>query len=178
MTIIAYCHETKRVYVDSKVSWTNGRPSMNVNKIGRFTHEGKPVTYTQSGSSIAGNALLKALLQAIDADAYTLETATPNFDGVSLFVAYRNKVWFVEGRHDKNGKSSDIICLSGLEHDVCAGSGGGFYSAYRAIGMSVRNAIVNAARFNVTCGLPIRCFDCTGDQHEIRSNDEVKQDER
>lgn len=178
MTIIAYCHETKRIYVDSKTSWTNGRPPMIVNKIGRLTHEGKAVTYTQSGSSMAGNALLKALLRAIDKDAHTLEAATPVMDGVSLFAAYRNKIWFVEGRHDKTGNSSDIVCLSDLEHDICAGSGGGFYSAYRALGMNVKDAVASVAMFNVTCGLPIRCFDGTGDQHVIRVDNEAKRDER
>lgn len=167
MTIIAYCHETELVYVDSRTSWTNGRPPMSVNKVGKLTHEGKTVTFARSGASVAGNALLKALLRAIDSDVYTLETTSPSTDGVSLFVAYRNKIWFVEGQHSKAGYSSDVVCLSDLEHDVCAGSGGSFYSAYRALGMTVRDAVAKVAEFNMTCGLPIRCFDSTGDQHVI-----------
>lgn len=167
MTIIAYCHETKLVYVDSKTSWTNGRSPMNVNKVGKLVHEGKMVTFARSGASVAGNALLKALLHAVDNDVYTLETNNPSTDGVSLFVAYRNRIWFVEGRHNKTGYSNDVVCLSDLEHDVCAGSGGGFYSAYRALGMTVMDAVISVAKFNVTCGLPIRCFDSTGDQHVV-----------
>lgn len=167
MTIIAYCHKNKEVYVDSLTSWSNGRGPVSTNKIDRFTHRGERVVYTQSGSTIVGRDVIISLLDAIDRDAHTISVLNSESDGVAVFAAYRGKHWFVLCKHDKTGNVSDIVRLSDMQHDVCNGSGGTFYSAYRATGMTVESAIICTAKYHTGCGLPIRCFDADGISGEI-----------
>lgn len=171
MTIIAYCNVSKLVRVDSKISWNNGRYPEPINKIRHVTWKEHTVTLTQSGPSVISNYLVHKALQAIDDGSSIVTCELPELDCCALFFSYLGKIWFVQAQKNKANSVADVVCCNDIDHDIVSGSGGDFYSAYKAEGLDSLQAIAKTAAFHNGCGFPLRSFDSDG-RTTLLSNDD------
>lgn len=151
MTILIYSHVTKQFLVDSCYSWTNGRRPMSGSKIAN--HKG--YLYSATGATTDRPWAIK-IIEALDKGEFVVPDLPK---GEYLEIAIRTPLGEPFMVQKSDGSTTGLICsLINSPHDWCAGSGGGFYSAYRAMGETPESAIEMTARFHSECGLPISQF--------------------
>lgn len=156
MTLIVYDPERDKIIVDSKTSWGNGRPPEFGSKIVRKAGKFGEYILTASGSTVFCEPAYQALIKAIEAGSPVVKgglridselfARLPSGKAVCVFLS------------SSDDGDTPIGHLDNKSGDICGGSGGAFYSAYRALGHGVEESVVMTTEHDVTCGLPIEEF--------------------
>lgn len=167
MTIIVYCAQENRVFVDSRASWSNGRPPASIDKV--QTHDWSDdhgdvhsVIYAASGPVTAGTLVLRSALRAIDSGTLEIETRVKEVDNVAVMFSYIGHLWMVESQYGAVGDKTVVFKLAECRTDICSGGGATFYSAYVAAGNSPRDAVLMTASYHTECAHPVKSFGVDG----------------
>jgi len=151
MTVIAYDPVANAIYVDSGITWYDGRRTTKFSKIEK--HGDWRYTLSGSGSDLNLNELaVKAVLSHVEH--VSVEGFGDDLDIAGIARNTKtNEVWIITGQNKRVFSSTWAYNLPFI-----SGSGGIWLAAYLALGQSVEEAMHNVARLHAQCDLPVEQF--------------------